>query len=109
MSQVRQSLRLLPHEDELLRTLYREFNIPTDQYPQRPEDLIRLVDGWNNLTGRKEQAAEVLHYMVTRRKRGLWVRLGRGTAEVLTAPSISLTEEEFEHLDSIHEDLQSIR
>lgn len=46
MPRKRQPLRLLPHEDELLRTLYREFDIPTDQYPQRPDDLTRLVSTW---------------------------------------------------------------
>ena len=39
----RRPLQVLPHEDELLRTLYREYNIPTDQFPQRADDLIRLV------------------------------------------------------------------
>jgi hypothetical protein len=106
MPTIRQSLRLLPHEDALLRTLYREFNIPTDQYPQRPEDLMRLVDTWNNFTGRKESAPDVLHYMVTRRKKGKWERLGRTTAEVLCRPAVSFTDEELKHLDAIHEELQ---
>jgi hypothetical protein len=106
MASLRQSLRLLPHEDALLRTLYREFNIPTDQYPHRPEDLMGLVDNWNNLTGRKESAPEVLHYMITRRKMGKWERLGRTTAEVLSRPRVSFMEEELKHLDAIHEELQ---
>jgi len=45
------------------------FDIPTDQYPQRPEDLIRLLKSWNSLTGRSESAPDVLHYMITRRKK----------------------------------------
>lgn len=106
MPTTRQSLRLPPHEDALLRTLYRNFNIPTDQYPQRSEDLMRLVDTWNNFTGRKESSPDVLHYMVTRRKKGKWERLGRTTAEVLCRPAVSFTDEELKHLDVIHEELQ---
>src|SRR4051794_17339303 len=70
----RRPLQLLPHEDELLRTLYREYNVPTDQYPQRPDDLIRLVSTWNGFTGRNESAPDVLHYMVNKRKNGQWER-----------------------------------
>jgi hypothetical protein len=106
MPKVRQSLRLLPHEDALLRTLYREFNIPTDQYPQRPGDLAKLVETWNSLTGRSEQAPDVMHYMITKRKQGQWERLGRETAEVLSSPRIQFTEDELKHLDAIHEELQ---
>ena len=69
MPATRRLLRLLPHEDELLRTLYRDFNIPTDQYPQRPDDLIRLVTSWNDLTGRGESPPDVLHFMISRRKK----------------------------------------
>src|SRR5260370_14824303 len=92
MPKTRQSLRLLPHEDEVLRTLYRDYNIPTDQFPQRPDDLIRLVTTWNNLTGRTEAAPDVLHYMVTRREKGQWERLGRGAGNGLTRPSVQFTE-----------------
>ena len=52
----RRPLQLLPPEDELLRTLYRQENIPTDQYPQRHDDLLRLVSNWNGFTGRNESA-----------------------------------------------------
>ena len=88
-----------------MRTLYREFDIPTDQYPRRPDDLARLVRHWNNLTGRNEPAAEVLHYMITRRKKGKWERLGRDAGRA-SPPSLSLSDEELGHLDAIHEELQ---
>lgn len=106
MPQTRQSLRLLPHEDELLRTLYLEFNITTDQYTQRPDDLIRLVESFNNLTGRKESGPELIHYMFTRRKKGKWERLGRDAGNGFSRPRIDFTEEELKHLDAIHEELQ---
>ncbi len=106
MPKTRPALRLLPHEDELLRTLYRQLNIPTDQFPQRPDDLMGLVNAWNNFTGRNESAPDVLHYMVTKRKKSKWERLGRGARDGFTATSIHFTEEEYKHLDCIHEELQ---
>lgn len=106
MPTTRQSLRMLPHEDELLRTLYRDFNIPTDQYPQRPDDLIRLVESWNSLTGRAESAPDVLHYMITRRKKGKWEKLGRDAGNGFTQPTVAFNEDELQHLDAIHEELQ---
>jgi len=106
MPTTRRSLRLQPHEDELLRTLYREFDIPTDQYPQRPDDLIRLVSTWNNLTGRNEAAPDVLHCMITKRKKKKWVCLGRHAGGDFSPPRFALSEGEFKHLDAIHEELQ---
>ena len=66
----RRPLQLPPHKDELLRTSYREYNVTTDQFPQRPDDLIRMVSTWNGFTGRNESPPDVLHYMVNNRKNG---------------------------------------
>lgn len=106
MPSTRRSLRLPPHEDELLRTLYRDFDIPTDQYPHRPDDLARLVESWNGLVGRSETAPDILHYMITRRKKGKWERLGRDAGSGFARPTVALSEEELRHLDAIHEELQ---
>jgi hypothetical protein len=102
----RPNFRLQKDEDESLRTLYREFNIPTDQYPHRPNDLQRLVSAWNQLTGRNESASDVLHYMITRRKKGKWERLGRDAGGDFRRPQLEFTEEEIGYLDAIHEELQ---
>lgn len=106
MPQKRRTLRMQPHEDEVLRTLYRDFDIPTDQYPQRAEELIHLVNSWNNLTGRNESAPDVLHYMVTRRKDGKWEKLGRDAGGGFTRTRLEFSDEELAHLDAIHEELQ---
>src|SRR5262245_13240226 len=98
MPKTRQSLHLLPHEDELLRALYKELNIPTDQYPQRANDLVQLVNMFNNLTGRADSTPDVLHYMVTKRKNGQWERLGRRAGNGFTPSTVQLTEEEYRHL-----------
>jgi hypothetical protein len=102
----RRPLQLLPHDDELLRTLYREYNIPTDQYPQRPDDLARLVSTWNGFTGRNESTIDVLHYMVNKRKNGQWERLGRTASNGFAPQRLTFSAEELGQLDAIHEELQ---
>jgi len=106
MATPRRTLRLQKDEDESLRALYREFDIPTDQYPHRPDDLQRLVSAWNQLTGRNESHSDVLHYMISRRKKGKWERLGRDAGEGFQRPQVAFTDEEIKHLDAIHEELQ---
>jgi hypothetical protein len=68
--------------------------------------LTRLVDTWNNLTGRKELSPDVLHYMITRRKMGRWERLGRDAGDGFARPKVDFTDDELKHLDAIHEELQ---
>src|SRR5438067_9238452 len=101
MATPRMTLCLQKEEDVSLRALYREFNIPTDQYPHRPDDLHRLVSAWNQLTGRNETTSDVLHYMITRRKKGKWERLGRDAGGDFQRPHAAFTEEEIAHLDAI--------
>jgi hypothetical protein len=106
MSRTRPTLPMHVHEDEVLRTLYRDFNIPTDQYPQRPDDLIRLVESWNSLTGRREAPPDVLHYMISRRKKGRWEKLGRDAGRDFVRPTLEFSSQDLGHLDAIHEELQ---
>ncbi len=111
MPKLRFALRLLDHEDALLRTLYREFYITIDQYPQRPDDLVRFVSTWNNLSGRDDTGPDILHYMISRRKnnkgaRKGWEKLGRDAGGGFRRPRVALTEEDLAHLDSIHEEFQ---
>jgi hypothetical protein len=106
MATSRPTFRLQRDEDESLRALYREFDVPTDQYPHRPDDLNRLVSAWNQLTGRSESPSDVLHYMITRRKKGQWERLGRNAGGNFQRPQVEFSEEEIAHLDAIHEELQ---
>lgn len=106
MATPRPTLRLLPHEDAALRTLYRNYKITIDQYPQRPDDLQLLVTSFNSLTGRNDSAPDLLHYMISRRKKKKWERLGRDTGDGFQRPQVSLTEEELRHLNTIHEELQ---
>jgi hypothetical protein len=102
----RSTIKMAQDEDAVLKALYVDRNIPTDQYPQRPKDLESLVSSWNAICGRGESEPDILHYMITKRKSKLWPRLGRDEAEKLRTIAMSLTEEELEQLDAIHEELQ---
>ena len=111
MAKRRFAVRLKDDEDALLRTLYREFEITIDDYPQRPDDLVRLVSTWNDLSGRDDSGPELLHYMISRRKdnkgsRKGWVKLGRNSGQSTGSPQLFLDADAFTHLDSIHEDFQ---
>ena len=101
----RKSLSLLAHEDALLRTLYRQFNITVDKLPQRPDDLQKFVATWNRLSGRTDSASELLRYMMNRRKNKKWETLGRDTVKASTL-GIEFSDEDYAHLDKIHEQLQ---
>ena len=106
MSSARRSVRMLPHEVQVLRDLYQESNIPTDQYPQRQIDLDSLIANWNSICGRDESAPDILHFMVTQRKRGKWVKLGRSGCEKLNEIGLGLSDDELKVLDVIHEEMQ---
>lgn len=69
------SLRLQPHEHEMLKEMYLERQIPIDQYEGRSTDLAALVEEWNTKTGRTDSGGDLIHYMRTKRKRGKWPTL----------------------------------
>ena len=106
----RRTLQLQPHDDTLLRTLYREFNITIDQYPQRPEDLTRFVQSWNNLSSRDDTAQDILHYMISKRKNlpngPGWEKLGRDAGGDFKSEKLDFSEDQFKTFDLIYEDFQ---
>jgi len=106
MAKPRTSVKMLPDEDACLRALYRQYDIPTDQYPQRAGELTHLVETWNGVTGRRESPADVLHYMVTRRKKGKWEKLGRKAVSSDSVMSEQFSDDDLHHMDAIHEELQ---
>ena len=60
--------------DQLMRQLYLAYGIPSDQYERRPAECRQFVASWNELSSRSDSADEVMHYIITRRKRSKWVR-----------------------------------
>ena len=49
--------------------------IPIDQFSERRDELKELTDAFNAATGRSDVSDDLVHYMKTQRKRGLWVKL----------------------------------
>src|SRR5690606_10442606 len=56
--------------------LYLHYSVPTDQLRRKPVVLGRIRSAFNRLTGRDESAADLLRYMINRRKNRDWPRLG---------------------------------
>jgi hypothetical protein len=104
-------MRLPRDEDALLRQLYVEFRIPTDQYakPERQAELAGFVRAWNDATGRDDEPDEIKRYMVNMRKSGKegpgWPTLD-GNYERLAGPRTeALTESEWNHLRGAYAEL----
>jgi hypothetical protein len=101
----RHSIALSPHEREILKHLYLEYRIPSDQYRRRPKELARFVRRWNDISERSDEQGEVLHYVVTKRKNGEWVRL-EGNHERLPAMEPDfLTDEEWLALEAAYDEV----
>lgn len=99
--------RLLPHERELLKSLYTQHRIPTDQYKRRPEDLGRLTEQWNTLTGRDDEPGEILHYMIAQRKQKKWPRLGKNHEKLASVPADVLSVKEWTLLRQAYSELDT--
>jgi hypothetical protein len=99
MASVRNSIRLFDHDRRLLVQLYLRWRIPIDQFEARPEDLEAFTREWRSLSHRKDTGGELVHYMRSQRKRGLWVRLG--DSHEIAPPMPELAPEETETLIEI--------
>src|SRR5439155_9208667 len=99
-SQKRKSIQMNEHERKTLIRLYQRGRIPIDQYEGRPDELEDLCEEWRRLCGRTDSNGEILHYMRTQRKRGLWVVFGGDHEDVPTAPKFSA--EDVEQLITIY-------
>jgi len=103
----RTKLQLKPEEDHLLRILYKQFDITTDNFPRQPDKLDEFTETFNSLTGRSDIGPELLHYMMTRRKKKQWVKLGRKkTSDKQETPSHLFTKDDWRHIDAIYEEFQ---
>jgi hypothetical protein len=103
----RKSIKLYPHEREFLVELYLKWRIPIDQFEGRPVDLDAFTATWAVHTGRNDTGGELIHYMRSQRKRGLWVKL---EGDHLKAPERpDMTADEIEVLVAIFEDFVTSR
>ncbi len=69
-------MRLTPEEKNCLEQLYIYHAVPTDQLKRKRSVLIHIVNTYNRMTGRDDEADEVLRYMINRRKCKNWPCLG---------------------------------
>jgi hypothetical protein len=106
MASTKHCPRLNEEEDHLLRILYKQFGVTTDNLPRVPETLESLTATFNSLTGRADSAADLLHYMMTRRKKKQWEKLGRGSQPKSESFLAKLSAADWLHIDAIYEELQ---
>lgn len=103
----RTKLQLKPEEEHLLQILYKQFGITTDNFPRFPDSLDEFTETFNSLAGRVDTAPELLHFMITRRKGGEWVKLGRKTqGDRRQSASHVFTDHDWEHIDAVYEEFQ---
>lgn len=69
-------MRLNPEEKSCLEALYNYYAIPTDQLRRNHVVLGRITVTFHRITGRDEDASEILRYMINRRKNKDWACLG---------------------------------
>jgi hypothetical protein len=103
---IKRTIALIADEAQLLRDLYLQFGIPTDQLARRPEDLENFTRNWNVLSNRNDSPHEVLHYMMTRRKKGQWVRFDGKHEKMPIVLQARFSAEEWTILDQIYSDFQ---
>lgn len=106
----RKSMRLTPDEERLLRTMYYEALVPSDQYARRPGFLRRFTAVWNEATGRSDTPEELTHWIVTRRKRphgrpGRLEAIGDNHKRLRSPGRDVLTPEQWEALTEAYREL----
>lgn len=92
-----------PHEREMLKHLYLEFRVPSDQYRRRPHFLDRFVRRWNVLADRHDSSGEILHFIVTKRKNGEWITLDGNYEHLESMPDDFLSDDEWKILQEVYE------
>jgi hypothetical protein len=94
----RKSIKLQPHDDNLLRQLHRASKVPVDQWAQRPRFLSRFTNEWNNLSGRHDSGDDIRHYIITQRKRNKWFRFGDDYDRLKSPGDETFTSKEWDAL-----------
>ena len=100
----RKSIALSAHEDALLRHIYAETNIPTDQFKLRVRQSAKrqFLAEWNRMSGRDDVWEDVIHYMTTKRKNGQWIQLSTGHQKAADPVEETLSPAEWRHLDAAY-------
>lgn len=88
----RPCIKLTPPEKRTLEELYIRRRVPTDQFKERRDELVALVEEWCKLAGRVELVDEVARYMINRRKNHDWPTLGENHVPSLKHEELSADE-----------------
>lgn len=78
-------MKVSPEDKCCLEELYLYHAIPTDQLRRNPVALGRIVAAFHRLTGRDDEAPELLRYMINRRKNRDWPCLGENARQFTPA------------------------
>ena len=101
----RKCIRLSIDQDQVLRSLHRDSGIPDGQFVQRPRFWISFTQLWNDATGRSDSPEEVLHYIMTKRKKGKWFRFGTEHEKLPNPEPDLFSVEQWAILDDIYKEL----
>jgi len=102
MSPKTKTIKLLPHDREILVKLYCKYRLPIEQLEARPAELGAFVREWHRVSKQKHTEGELIHYMRNERKCSRWVKLGRNCQPPPPLPEMSL--DEIEALVQIYEE-----
>ena len=69
-------MKLTPEQKLCVEELYLHYAVPTDQLRRKPAVLSAIQAAFCNMTGVLVGSAELLRYMINRRKNQDWPRLG---------------------------------
>jgi hypothetical protein len=111
MTNRKKTIRLSPDEDQLLRTLHRQSGVPDGQFAQRPKFWQQITSVWNGATDRRDTPEDLLHYIMTRRKRGKgrpgrWEPFGDAYKPLSCPEPDTLTPEQWEVVDAIYVEMK---
>lgn len=94
-------MKLAPEEKLCLEELYLSHRVATDQLRRVPAVLNKITAAFNRMTGRNEDAATLLRYMVGRRKHKDWPRLG-SSAKRFESAILEFSQEELGVVQSLY-------
>ncbi|HEX4145991.1 MAG TPA: hypothetical protein VHY91_20995 [Pirellulales bacterium] len=89
MATRRKSIKILPHDRQLLVNLYVKYGLPIEQLEARPAELSAFTKEWHRISKQKHAVGELLHYMRNERKCGRWVKLGKNCPAPPPLPDMS--------------------
>lgn len=98
-------------EKPILKALYIEHGVATDQLRRDVETLRRITETFNRMTGHTFVSSELLRYMLNRRKASDWPKLGtkakkfESVLNLLTGSQLTILKQIYIELDNTSDEL----